>query len=143
MANTIEQAAEAKGRSLSEEVRERLLNEGKFDWRSDIAALLDKVAAMALLIEISTGRRWSEDPATAYTLSLAISDLLKRYGADERAPRDFQHEHQLPTGRLVVNSGDPKSLAGAIEALVNQADMFSIDVRQLLERYQGGKSDER
>jgi hypothetical protein len=134
LADALESEAQTKGHSLSEAVRDRLLR-AEDRWRPDIAALLNKIAMAALMVEISTGREWREDPATAYVLSLAIAALLRRYGADENAPL-AAGTRELPTGRL-VGADDAKSLAVAIEAMVNQADMFGLDMKRLQAGYEG------
>jgi hypothetical protein len=128
LAERIEAGAQSKGHSLSEEVRDRLLR-AEDRWRRDIAELLNKIAMAVLLVEVSTGRKWGDDPATAHVLSLAIAALLRRYGADENVPL-APGVRDLPTGRL-IGSDDPKALAVAVEAMVNQAKMFGIDEKRM------------
>jgi hypothetical protein len=51
--------------------------------RPDFLRLKDEVGALIDLVEMHCGHRWSEHPATARVLQLAIDALLARYGAHE------------------------------------------------------------
>jgi len=114
----LEAEAAKEGRSLSEELRERIMSTaGRIDLgRPDIGELVDKVAEMTVLAEFTTKQRWDRDPATAYLLQLAIVTLLRRHGAREVA--------EIPTSETfqregLVASTNPMEIATALEAVVN------------------------
>lgn len=114
----LEAAAAKEGRSLSEEVRERVMGTaGRVDLgRPDIDELLDRVTEMVVLAEFTTERRWDRDAATAYLLQLGINLLLRRHGAKEVT--------EIPTSETfqregLVASTNPAEIATAMEAVVN------------------------
>jgi metal-responsive CopG/Arc/MetJ family transcriptional regulator len=114
----LELAAAKERRSLSEEVRERVMGTaGRVDLgRPDINELLDRVAEMAILAEYTTEQRWDRDSATAYLLQLGIVMLLRRHGAKEVSEiltsETFQRQG-------LVASTNPTEIATAMEAVVN------------------------
>jgi len=109
----LEEAAAKKQRSLSDEVRRRLMGTaGHLDLgRPDIDELLDMIIELVVMAESTsaTRLRWDKDPAVAYLLQLAIGRLLQRYGATE--------VNEIPQGRLVAST-NPAEVATAIEAVV-------------------------
>jgi hypothetical protein len=114
----IQEAASMAGRGLSEEVRERLMGTaGRIDLgRPDIAALMEKIGQMAVLVEFTTEKRWDKDAATTHLLALAVGKLLQRYGAKEGAELSFSETYQREG--LVVST-DPTVIATGLEALVH------------------------
>jgi hypothetical protein len=114
----LETAAAKEKRSLSEEVRERIMGTaGRVDLgRPDINELLDRVAEMAILAEFTTEQRWDRDPATTYLLQLGIVMLLRRHGAKEvseiATSETFRREG-------LIASTNPAEIATAMEAVVN------------------------
>ena len=109
----LEEAAAKEQRSLSDEVRRRLMGTaGHLDLgRPDIDELLDMIIELVVMAESTsaTRLRWDKDPAVAYLLQLAIGRLLQRYGATE--------VNEIPQGRLVAST-NPAEVATAIEAVV-------------------------
>jgi hypothetical protein len=69
------------------------------------------------LVEMQCGHHWSEHPATARVLQLAINALLARYGARE----DLKFAPgELPDVRLIAaGTDDPGVMAIVIEAIVH------------------------
>jgi hypothetical protein len=114
----LEKAAAKERRSLSEAVRERLMGTaGRVDLgRSDIAALVDKIAEMAVLAEAVTAKRWDKDPSTTQLLALSVAKLLQRHGAREVAEIPTSETYQREG---LVQSTDPKVIATALEFLVH------------------------
>jgi hypothetical protein len=115
---TLEQAAHRRGISLSSEIRERLKNSLAADsLRPDFIRLKNEVGALIEMVEMQCGHRWSEHPATARVLQIAIVALLRRYGA--RDGLKFG-PGELPDVRLVAaGSDDPDVMAIGIEAVVH------------------------
>jgi hypothetical protein len=107
----LEEAAAKEGRSLSDEVRRRLMGTaGHIDLgRPDIDELLEIIFNMVIGAEAATQMRWDKDPATAFLLQLAIPKLLQRYGAKE--------VDEIPQP-LVTMSTNPAEIAIALEAIV-------------------------
>jgi hypothetical protein len=133
----LEAAAEKERRSLSEEVRERIMGTaGRVDLgRPDISDLLDKVAELAILAEFTTKQRWDRDAATAYLLQLAVTRHLQRHGAKEVG--------EIPTSETfrregLVASTNPSEIATAMEAVVN----FKLKVARRLADEQRRLADE-
>jgi len=114
----LEEAATKAKRSLSEEVRERLIGTaGRIDLgRRDVAELLDKIATIVVLAEGVTEKRWDRDAATTSLLALSIGKLLQRHGAREIA--EIPTSERYRQGGL-VQSTDPREIATALEALVH------------------------
>lgn len=115
---TLEQAAHRRGISLSAEIRERVKDSLAADsLRPDFIRLRDEVGALIEMVEMQCGHRWSEHPATARVLQIAIVALLGRYGAREGLKFDPE---ELPEVRLVAaGSDDPDVMAIGIEAVVH------------------------
>jgi hypothetical protein len=112
----LEQASQRTGRSLSGEIRKRLTNSLAEDKvRPDFLRLKDEIGALIDLVEMQCGHQWSQHPATARVLQLAINALFARYGAREElkfAPGE------LPDVRLVgAGTDDPGAMAIGIEAV--------------------------
>jgi len=121
----LEQAAQRTGRSLSGEIRKRLNNSlAEDDVRPDFLRLKDEVGALIDLVEMQCGHRWSQHPATARVLQLAINALLARYGARE----DLKFAPgELPDVRLVAaGTDDPGVMAISIEAVHHSRRSTSI-----------------
>jgi hypothetical protein len=119
----LEAASAAGGHSLAEEIRRRVQRTFEQD---DFAAawpatdrLLNTTGTMTLLAGLTTGRRWNDDPATAYLLKLAIAAHLDRRGAKECTeivPSDTFSREGL------VASSDPRVIAIALETLADFDD---------------------
>jgi hypothetical protein len=115
---TLEQAAQRTGHSLSGEIRKRLKNSLAEDSvRADVLRFEDEIRALIDLVEMQCGHHWSEHPATARVLQLAINALLARYGARE----DLKFAPgELPDVRLIAaGTDDPGVMAIVIEAIVH------------------------
>jgi hypothetical protein len=81
-------------------------------------------AALIDLVEMECGHRWSEHPATARVLQLAINALLARYGARGNlkfAPGELPDVRQIAVGR-----DDPGAIAIGVEAVVYSRTWASI-----------------
>ncbi len=116
----LDKASAVSGNSLAEEIRRRV--EGSFakedviPWRFDIIELGQTFQLLAMLSELTTGKKWHDDSTTAFLLKLAIDAHLDRHGAKEVA------EIQVTEGFKrfgLAASADPKVIAAAMEFLVN------------------------
>ena len=133
----LEEAAEKEGRSLSDEVRRRLmgtaghLNLG----RPDIDLLFDIITELVVMAESTSAARlrWDKDPAVAYVLQLAIGRLLQRYGAEE--------VNEIPQGRLVAST-NPAEVATAIEAVVYFKRNFRVSASEEIRAAESHKIEE-
>ena len=131
----LEAASAAAGLSIAEEIRRRLERTFEQDnfaqaWPAS-ERLLGTLTALTILTNLTTGKRWDEDPATAYLLQLALMAQLDRRGAKQSAeivPSDtFRHA-------TLVQSTDPVAIAVALEALAefhNRDALGRLDLRSL------------
>lgn len=78
----LELAAEREGRSLAQEIEQRLersVAEEAVRGGAHNVRLLDAIAAEIATIEELTGSRWHEDPTTFHLITLAVPEMLKRH----------------------------------------------------------------
>lgn len=111
----LENAAEASGRSLADEVRRRLEESFARDLAYDAATdeCIRAVPDLAALVSVATGHKWHQHAAAHWAFRSAIKAWLqRRRPAGDRAfaPGD------LPKARL-VSSDDPEAIGLALETL--------------------------
>lgn len=112
----IEEAADANGRSLTQEVERRLFSSFTLDQyvgRMHIQSLTLMLGAAVSLIEDRTGKRWTEDQETWIMVSEAVMRLLRW----DRPPPDSDQEEEWEIFReSLAASEKEKAAREALEA---------------------------
>jgi hypothetical protein len=119
----LEAASATAGKSIADEIRQRVRRTFEDDdfahaWPAT-ERLLNTIAVMTLLASLTTGKRWDEDPATAYLLQLALVAQLDRRGAKECA--EIVPSEKFRRDGLVAST-DPRVIAIALETLADFDD---------------------
>ena len=110
----LDNAIKKSGRSLSQEIENRLVGSLKRDVSGErhVRALGEAFMLMVQGVERATGHRWSDDAFTAEALSHGLSFLLSHFGHDG-APRVPKKIEETP--RMSAMADTPAKL-GCIEA---------------------------
>jgi len=126
----IEVASEKAGRSISEEIRERLLATVAHDHTDRPTRwLMLSVQGLAAKVKTDTGQDWHSHPAANRVLKLATGHLL-----DRLRPKDKEAvfaPDELPAARL-VNSTEPEGIALGLEAIEFYGRPLSAEDQQTL-----------
>jgi hypothetical protein len=98
----LDEASAENGRSLAEEVRQRLIGSFRSDADRTTRDLVEEIFLLAFEVKLEVGDDWHTNDRARATFAAAVTDQIKSYGkGDEPVRKDSETEPAEPEETIV------------------------------------------